>query len=86
MNFESTFRKIKFDVSTTVSEAVKTLGWGHNKLIRNGGIRISNEIKLWKEWDVVKDPNTKIEECCFIGTKKKTARIIITDVANGIDN
>lgn len=86
MDFENTFTKVLFDVSTTVSEAVKALGWGHNKLIRNGGVRIADEIKLWKEWEIVKDPNTKIDSCCFIGTKKKIARIVITDIANGIDD
>ena len=80
------FRKITFDVSTTVSEVVKALGWGHNKLIRSGGVRVTDELKLWKDWDVVKDPHTQIDACCFIGTKKKVAKIIITDIANGIND
>lgn len=65
------FRKFEVDSNTiTVSECVKELGWGGNKLIRSGGIRISKELKLWKMWDVIKDPHTILKEDCYIGTNK----------------
>jgi hypothetical protein len=65
------FQKFKIDAAVAdVSWIVKELGWGGNKLIRGGGVRITRELKPWKEWEVVKDPYLFLEEDCLIGSGK----------------
>lgn len=62
-----------------LSEIVRSQKWGTNKLIYSGGVRISDNLKLWKDWEIIRDPSFVVDKNCFIGTSKgkKIIRISI---------
>jgi len=64
------FKTIKIHGSITLSEVIKGEGWGANKLIYYGGVRITDKLKLWLDWDVIIDPNHIIDKTCFVGSGK----------------
>lgn len=71
------YRRFYSPTPITLSEAVKTLGWGNNKLIRTGGIRVSGTgIGLLKDWILIKEPKFIIAFKLYLAISK--GRSIIT--------
>lgn len=71
-----------FDSPVSLSELTTLCGWGSNKLIRNGGIRVESTGKggLCKKWQLIKDPYFLIEQDKTFVTPNKCRTIIIVRI------
>ena len=75
---DSIFHRFYSPTPVTLSEVVKFVGWGHNKLIRDGGIRISSICSgLQKTWQQIKDPDYIISSKKYISASKGRTIIVI---------
>lgn len=77
-NPDSIFHRFYSPAPVTLSEVVKFVGWGHNKLIRDGGIRVSDICSgLRQTWEQVKDPDYIISSKKYISAFKGKTIIVI---------
>ncbi len=75
----SIYRQLLFKNAPTISEVVKHMNWGGNKLIRQGGVRSESvaERRLWKRWDILKNPQSIIHNSTIIGTRKGMTCVVV---------
>lgn len=76
----SCFRNLKFEASPNISEVVKLVKWGSNRVIRQQGFRvlpITEELKHIKQWERITDPNFIIEESSYVSKMKGQSVVVI---------
>lgn len=76
---DSIFARFSIDSPMLLSEIVKELGWGGNKLIRSGGIKMSPSIVLLKHWKTANDPRFIIDKKTYL-TKGKGRTVVVINM------
>ena len=76
----SCFRNYSFKEEWYISNIIKLVKWGSNRVIRQQGFRvlpISQELKHIKKWDRITDPNFIINESMYISQPKGQSVIVV---------
>ena len=86
----SCFRNYFFQEEWYISNIIKLVKWGSNRVIRQQGFRvlpISEELKHIKQWDRITDPKFIINKSMYISQPKGQSIIVvhIGELPNGCD-
>lgn len=80
----SCFANYHSENNISLSEIIKHINWGSNRVIKQQGFRIASIMKPLqhiKSWDRIIDPSFQIKESCFI-SKPKGQSIIVIHIGN----
>jgi len=76
----SCFKNLFFQEEWYISNIIKLVKWGSNRVIRQQGFRvlpITQKLKPIKEWDRITDPNFIINESMYISKPKGQSIIVV---------
>jgi len=76
----SCFKNFFFQEEWYISNIIKLVNWGSNRVIRQQGFRvlpISQELKPIKQWDRIIDPNFVINKSMYISKPKGQSIIVV---------
>lgn len=76
----SCFHNLFYKTQPNISEVIKRVNWGSNRVIKQQGFRvlpITQEIKRIKQWERITDPRYIIKESSYISTPKGQSIIVI---------
>lgn len=84
----SCFRNYSFNHNPNISEVIKFVEWGSNRVIRQQGFRIlpiSEDLKHIKQWERIIDPHFIINKSMYISQPKGQSIIVIHigEISNG---
>lgn len=63
-----------------ISEVIKRVNWGSNRVIKQQGFRIvpiTEDIKRIKQWERIIDPQYVIKKSCYISKPKGQSIIVV---------
>jgi len=76
----SCFANYSFNEQPTLSEVIKFLDWGSNRVIKQGGFRVlplTQELKHIKQWDRITDPYFLIKESSYVSKPKGQSIVVV---------